>query len=218
MCECATGMGQRTWALSRPGWPRLAVVSILTDYWLNWTLSPAGSECAGSRVRGGYWYQDGTTLKKCRAPHLEYPSSPYTSQGTRWRENKNTGRSRLREEIQMSGENKVRGKWKAQKKEEQGMRVKIWMEGYTEKWRGIKDDRQKQLSTERGEKGTELVKHHTTSGPGTDSKPPDLLSSGSSGVYYKLFYKKAVKLLIRAESLTQNRIGCWGEQSAARSE
>ena len=59
MCECATGMGQRTRALARPGWPRLAVVSILTDYWLNWTLSPEGSEGAGSRVRGG------TTLKKC---------------------------------------------------------------------------------------------------------------------------------------------------------
>lgn len=58
----------------------------------------------------------------------------------------------------MSGENKARGKWKAQKKEEQGMRVKIWMEGYTEKCRGIKDDRQKQLSTERGEKGIKLVK------------------------------------------------------------
>lgn len=88
------------------------------------------------------------------------------------------------------------------------MTVKIWMEGYTEKCRGIKDDRQKQLSTEMGEKGTELVKHHTTSEPGTDSKLPDLLSSGSSDVYYKLLYKKAVKLLIRAESLTQNRIGC----------
>lgn len=85
----------------------------------------------------------------------------------------------------MSGENKTRGRWKAQKKEEQGMTVRIWMEGYTEKCRGIKDDRQKQLSTERGE-GTELVKHHTTSEPGTDSKLPDLLSSGSSDAYYKL--------------------------------
>lgn len=158
MCECATGMGQRTWALSRPGWPRLAVVSILTDYWLNWTLSPAGSECAGSRVRGGYWYQDGTTLKKCtelltwNILHLHIHHKVQDGEKI-----KIQGESRLREEIQMSGESKARGKWKAQKKEEQEMSVKIWMEGYTEKWRGIEDDRQKQLSTDRGEKGTELV-------------------------------------------------------------
>lgn len=87
-------MGWRTQALARPGWLKLAAIYILRDYGQKVRLSPRqvlkvlAAESGEAAEIPNMTYSE----EMDRTLHLCNPCSPRTSQGTRWREKKNTGR------------------------------------------------------------------------------------------------------------------------------